>query len=154
MLDIRLHVIVVSTFAVAPALAGCGRADTAHETFAVTGVVTKGGEPVAGALVQFYPRSEDYGPLAEGTEATGGQATTADDGSYAVESTFDMGKTGVQGLPAGSYAVTVTKLDIAGVASLDRPPKNVLDPQYASVDSSPVKVTIRADGENKVDISM
>jgi hypothetical protein len=119
----------------------------------VTGVVTKGGAPVAGALVQFYPRSADFGPLPEDASATGGQATTSEDGSFSVDSTFDMGKTTAQGLPEGAYAVTVVKTE-AATASLDSPPKNVLDPRYAAVDSTPVKVTITPEGENKVDVAM
>jgi hypothetical protein len=153
MLNPRHRVIVVLSLALLPALAGCGGSASAPATYPVRGVVTKGGEPVAGALVQFYPRSENFGPLAEGTKATGGQATTAQDGSFSVQSTFDMGKTSVEGLPAGAYAVTVVKIDAAG-ATRERPPQNVLDPQYALVDSTPVKVTIKPDGENKVDVTM
>jgi hypothetical protein len=47
----------------------------------------------------------------------------------------------------------VVKIDAAG-ATRERPPQNVLDPQYALVDSTPVKVTIKPDGENKVDVTM
>jgi hypothetical protein len=152
MFNVQLQAFVIFSFAILPVLAGCG-SGSGQETYPVTGVVTKGGEPVAGAFVQFYPRSEDYGPLAEGTKATGGQATTAEDGSFSVESTFDMGKTSVHGLPEGPYAVTVVKINAAG-ATRDRPPQNVLDPQYALVDSTPVKVTVKPDGENKVDVTM
>jgi hypothetical protein len=100
MLNPRHRVIVVLSLALLPALAGCGGSASAPATYPVRGVVTKGGEPVAGALVQFYPRSENFGPLAEGTKATGGQATTAQDGSFSVQSTFDMGKTSVERMPS------------------------------------------------------
>jgi hypothetical protein len=117
--------------------------------------VTQNGGPVDGALVQFYPRGDDFAPLPADAEAVGGQATTAADGTYAVECTFDMGKTSVQGLPAGAYAVTVTKVETpAGGLSRERPPKNVLDPRCATVDATPVKVTIKPDAENTVDVSM
>ncbi len=153
MINVRLQAIVIWSVALHPVLTGCGDSASAPKTFEVTGVVTRGGEPVAGALVQFYPRSEDHGPLPDGASATGGMATTAEDGSYTVESTFDMGKTSVRGLPAGAYSVTVVKMDAAG-ANLDRPPKNVLDPQYAVVDSTPIKVTIKPESGNKVDIAL
>ena len=135
--------------------AACARDSSAPATYPVTGIVTQNGEPVAGALVQFYPRGEDYSPLPEGAKAIGGQATTDADGSYSIESTFDQGKTSTEGLPAGAYAVTVTKVEAPGGApSRENPPRNVLDPKYATVDATPVKVTIKADEANAVDVAL
>ncbi|MBA3481300.1 MAG: carboxypeptidase regulatory-like domain-containing protein [Pirellulales bacterium] len=136
-------------------LLGCGGKSTAPTTYSITGIVTADGRPVAGALVQYHPVNADYTPLAADARAVGGQATTGDDGSYTVEATFDMGKTDVRGLPAGAYAVTVVKMDAgSGPASLDSPPKNVLDPRYAMVDTTPVKVTIEPEGRHDFDIPL
>jgi hypothetical protein len=136
-------------------LLGCSGKSTAPTTYPITGIVTADGKPVAGALVQYHPVNADYSPFAADARAAGGQATTADDGSYMVETTFDMGKTQVRGLPAGSYAVTVVKMDAgSGPASLDRPPKNVLDPRYAMVDTTPVKATIEPEGQHNFDVPL
>ena len=117
--------------------------------------MTADGKPVAGALVQFHPVNAAGSSLAADARAAGGQATTADDGSYTVETTFDMGKTQVRGLPAGAYIVTVVKMEAgSGPASLDRPPKNVLDPRYAQTDATPVKVNVEPDGQHNFDIPL
>jgi hypothetical protein len=136
-------------------LLGCGGESTAPTTFPITGAVTADGKPVGGALVQFHPVNADYSPLAADARAAGGQATTGDDGSYTVEATFDMGKSNVRGLPAGAYLVTVVKMDAgSGPASLDRPPKNVLDPRYAQTSTTPVKVTVEPGGQHKFDVTL
>jgi hypothetical protein len=136
-------------------LLGCGGESTAPTTYPITGIVTAEGKPVAGALVQFHPVNADGSPLAADARAAGGQATTADDGSYTVETTFDMGKTQVRGLPAGAYVVTVIKMEAgSGPASLDRPPKNVLDPRYAQIETTPVKVNVEPDGQHNFDIPL
>jgi hypothetical protein len=134
---------------------GCSQNASAPATYPVTGVVTQNGDPIAGALVQFHPRREDFSPLPEGADAVGAQATTDGEGRYSVESTFDQGKTSTAGLPAGAYAVTVTKVEMpSGGPSRENPPRNVLDAKFAKVDSTPVKVTIKADGENVVDVAL
>jgi hypothetical protein len=138
-----------------PTLLACSSSSDAPATYPVTGVVTQNSQPVAGALVQFHPTSADYGPLPEGAAAIGGQVNTADDGTYTVEVTFDRGKTSVRGLPAGAYAVTVVKMEFGpGGPDIRQAPKNVLDPRYATVQTTPVKVTITAEGPHKVDIPL
>jgi hypothetical protein len=98
--------------------------------------------------------SADFTPLADGATAIGGQANTAADGRYEVEATFDKGKTTVRGLPAGAYKVTVVKMEMPAEASFSSPPKNVLDPRYASIESTPAKITVAPTGANTYDIAL
>lgn len=148
----RMSTLVVVVFSM---LLGCGGESTAPTTYPIAGIVTADGKPVGGALVQYHPVNADYSPLAADAHAAGGQATTADDGSYAVDTTFDRGKTQVSGLPAGAYVVTVVKMDAgSGPASLDRPPKNVLDPRYAQASTTPMKVTVEPGGQHQFDVTL
>jgi hypothetical protein len=127
---------------------GCGKQASGPATFPVTGVVTLAGSPVEGANVQFKPTSPDLG-------IAGAQATTRPDGTFDVKIELDMGKTSKQGLPAGEYKVAITKLELpTGQTTATRPPKNVLPPQYATIESSPLTATVKADGENKLDFPL
>lgn len=127
---------------------GCGSGSSGPATYPVTGVVTLAGAPVEGAILQFTPASPDLG-------IAGAQATTRPDGTFDVKIELDMGKTSKQGLPPGEYKVAVTKLELApGQTTLTKPPQNVLPPQYATTDSSPLTVTVKADGENRFDFPL
>ena len=146
--------VLITVCLVLPTLVACGVRSDAPETFPVAGVVTLNGAPVEGALVQFHPTSADFTPLAAGATGVGGQANTAADGRYEIEATFDQGKTTVRGLPAGAYKVTVLKMEAPAEASFSSPPKNVLDPRYASADTTPESITVTPDGTNTHDIAL
>lgn len=121
------------------------------DTFPVTGAVTQGGKPVEGVVLAFIPviAGDAAGP------AQGGQAQTAADGTFAVQSSFDQGKTTQAGLPAGEYKVTLVKMEApAGGASFNKPPKNALPSKYAAAESTPVSATVTAEGPNQVDVSL
>ena len=76
-------------------LAGCG--GSSGPVLPVNGVVTLDGNPVANALVRFYP--------AEGTEpSSSGFAQTGTDGKFVM-----TGGKGEKGLAPGKYKVTVSK---------------------------------------------
>jgi hypothetical protein len=94
--NIRL---AVGTCLVVGLLAGCNSSGT----LPVTGKVTKGGQPVSGALVTFVPQGAD------GQPASG---TTDDSGTYKL-TTFVHG----DGALPNSYKVAVTKF--AGAAAAD-----------------------------------
>jgi hypothetical protein len=77
------------------AIAGCGSSDSTHS---VSGTVTVGGQPAAGALVLFHP-------VGEKTQfANKPYATVAEDGTYTL-TTFSDRPDG--GAPAGEYKVTI-----------------------------------------------
>lgn len=125
---------------------GCGSGSSGPVTYPVTGKVTLGGSPVVGAAVSFAPQSPDLG-------IGGGTAQTGPDGTFTVTSQFDLGKSTKAGLPAGEYRVSVIKLEHqAGEPSLSKPPKNALPQKFASPETSDLSASIKADGENFVDL--
>lgn len=136
--------------AVAAACAlGCSGSD-GPAAYPVTGTVTQGGQPVEGAILAFIPAN-----AGDGAAAIGGQAQTGADGKFTVTGSANQGQTELPGLPAGEYKVTVMKMETpAGAPSLDKPPKNLLPPEYAMIESTPVSATVTADGPNTVDVPL
>jgi hypothetical protein len=136
--------------ALVASLVGCSGSN-GPEVYPVTGTVTQGGQPVEGAVLAFIPADEGAG----GAAAIGGQAQTGPDGKFEATGSANQGQTTLPGLPLGSYKVTVMKMVTPpGEASFDRPPKNVLPPEYAMVESTPVSLTVTAEGPNTVDVSL
>lgn len=122
--------------------AGCGAKTAGPTTFPVTGVVTLAGAPVEEAVVEFVPSSPDLG-------IAGAQVSTDSAGAFNVKIQLDMGKTTKEGLPAGDYRVAITKLVLPpGQATTLKPPQNTLPPKYATAESTPLTVTVKAEGEN------
>ena len=125
---------------------GCGSGSSGPVTYPVTGKVTLGGAPIADAAVSFVPLSPDIG-IGSGTAHTG------PDGAFSVETQFDLGKSSKEGLPAGDYRISIIKLEHqAGEPSLSKPPKNTLPQKYASPETSNLSASIKADGENFVEL--
>ncbi|BBO33829.1 carboxypeptidase-like regulatory domain-containing protein [Lacipirellula parvula] len=123
-------------------VAGCGPRSTAPATVPVTGKVTLEGEPVASAIVSLAPTSDSAGSVPA-------QATTNESGEFEVSTIFDQGRTTQAGMTPGTYALTVTKLEqLPAQAHITRAPKNLLPKKYESTDSSELKATINADGDN------
>ena len=127
---------------------GCGAKSEGPETYPVTGVVTLKGAPVDGAILQFTPTSPDVG-------IAGAQSTSRPDGTFDVKISLENGKVTKDGLPPGDYKVAITKLQLApGQTAPNIPPKNVLPPEYAKIESSPLTATVKADGENKLEFPL
>jgi hypothetical protein len=99
-----------------------GCAGSSSGTVAVTGKVTKDGQPVSGAAVTFVPTAPD------GKPASG---TTDDSGSYKL-TTFVNG----DGALPGSYKVTVTKFPAAaaGVDAGKEPSAADIDAIYRAAE--------------------
>ena len=130
------------------AVIGCGSGSSGPVTYPVAGKVTLGGAPVAGATVFFAPVSSEAG-------ATSAAAQTEPDGSFNVKIELEMGKSSKEGLPAGDYRISVIKLENqAGEPSLSKPPKNTLPEKYASPETSNLSASIKADGENVVELTL
>jgi len=139
--SIRLMALLLLVVAI-----GCGSGSSEPVTYPVTGKVTLGGSPVEGAAVSFAPQSAELG-------IGGGTAQTGLDGTFSVTTQFDMGKSSKEGLPAGEYRISVIKLEHqAGEPSLSKPPKNALPQKYASPETSDLSASIKADGDNFVDL--
>jgi hypothetical protein len=127
---------------------GCGAKPEGPETYPVTGVVTLKGAPVDGAILQFTPMSPDVG-------IAGAQSTSRSDGTFDVKISLENGKVTKDGLPSGDYKVAITKLQLTpGQTAPNIPPKNILPPQYATIESSPLTATVKADGENKLEFPL
>ena len=152
-------------------LAGCNLASSG--TIAVSGKVTKGGQPVSGAAVTFVPTATD------GKAASG---TTDSSGIYKL-TTFVNG----DGALPGSYKVIVTKFPIAASAgssvggeanptdvdaaykAAEKQGRNVLNPsgqepavtqtneladKFANADTSGFTAEVKAGGSNSFDFDV
>ena len=81
--------------------AGCGKADSSGQWTEVTGTVTSDGKPLAGAEVQFVPKSD----AALGVHST----TTDEQGAFTLKSDKSNAP-----LRPGAYAVLVRKVGSKG----------------------------------------
>lgn len=93
MVTFRSPTSLLSWIAVGTCLAwvGCGGGSGGPRTIPVSGKVTYKGEPVKGAVVNFFPEA--------GQNVSGAQATCQDDGSFETPSG--------RGLTAGRYRVAI-----------------------------------------------
>ena len=144
------------------ALAGCGGGEedlNRPATYPVTGVVTLGGDPVAGAQITFYSN-------AGGDAAHSAFGRTDAEGRYEL-TTFESG----DGAVPGEYLVTAKKFDTppppaepaedsmenyVPPSPTDKPPappKNELPAQYAARQSTPLKATV-TEGENEIPLEL
>ena len=128
-------------------LGGCGPEMPA--TVAVTGQILQNGKPVANAQVGFIPTSEESGALPARGE-------TDDEGRYTLRTYVAPGHE-ANGATPGDYAVTVQKTDVpadpAAMAAMfaKNPgfvPPQLLPTNYATAKLSPLKATVRDNGDN------
>ena len=122
-------------------LIGCGGSGPG-DAVSVRGTVTLDGKPLRGAVVTFVPTGA--------TPGVGGRARTGADGKYAL-----TGLRGESGVPAGTYRVTVNKLEMpdgtdfpedAPVAPMDSGAKERLPAHYANPSQSRLTATVPAGG--------
>lgn len=126
---------------------GCGkRRGNRPQTFPVKGVVTMGGEPLAGATVMFNP-------VASG--GSGAIALTDEQGRYKL-TTFDSG----DGAVAGEYRVAFVKTiypkqeGVDPMVAMSGDPKNVLPLKFADSASSGFTATVVEGPDNTFDFSL
>jgi hypothetical protein len=113
-------------------LAGCGPGSSG--TIPVSGKITKGGQPLAGALVTFQPNAAD-GKAASGTTDSAGvyKLTTLVNGDGALPGSYKVTVTKFAGgaAPAGgpSTGATATPADIdAAYKAAESKGQNVMNP--------------------------
>lgn len=159
------------------ALVGCGsdpHVANRPDVVPVTGVVTLDGAPVEGATVTFV----NTAGMAPGEQVTGRSSVGRTDESGRFElTTFESG----DGAVPGGYTVTVTKYEVQATGgggtttdvseeggslegeSYTAPDEesadadtatNLLPEKYDSAKSSNLSVTVKADGENDIPISL
>ena len=140
------------------ATAGCGGGPDHPETYPVTGVVTQGGKPVAGADVNFIPTNQEG-------DSHSARARTDDSGRYELH-TFFSAAADVPGAVPGEYKVTLFKSPATGgpgahdpnwrpgsreAYMASRTPKNELPEKYSGPQTSPLTYTVK-DSDNTFDI--
>lgn len=119
----------------------CVGCDTSPALYPVTGTVTHEDKPVEGANVQFVP-----------TEGIPSNAVTDAAGK------FTLMTAGKPGAAAGEYKVTVNKVSAGGAASTATPEdmkkmqmsggmqsKSLLPESYGSIQTTPLKATVKSD---------
>ena len=136
------RIAIILAFAVS--LAGCGTSlPPGPKVFPVKGTVTKGGAPVKGVSVGFYP----YGTTTGGTSGAG---STGEDGSFSVVSQAGPG------LAEGSYKVTVTSP--VSEDSYSNPgkggPKPLIDvpKKLTSINTTNILVEVKPTSDNVVKV--
>jgi len=127
-------------FALVAAIAGCSHDDEPRVAIAtVSGKVLFNGNAPAGAQVLLHPQGH---ALPAGLAAA---ATVQEDGSFQPRIYGDE-----PGVPPSNYVVTLQWFRVVeGEGGAGRGP-NVLPKEYANVDTSPVKVTVKDDGLNEI----
>ena len=124
---------------------GCG-GDGRPSLVPVTGKVTLNGEPIDGAMVGFQPQDiEGYNRPSTATTDAQGSFTV---GTYGTD----------DGIPEGSYRVTVRKSEVIGKIpegyNLENPEENprplrtrlIVPEMYADAEASGLTVTVTASG--------
>jgi hypothetical protein len=125
----------VGLLSLASLIAGCGCGSSGPPLYPVRGKVLLNGEPAAGTLVVFHPKSEQ-----EFKHRPSGRV--ADDGSYVI-STFGEG----DGAPPGAYTVTLStsasRTERVG-AKKGGLIENRLPKKYGDPKTSPLTATVTA----------
>jgi hypothetical protein len=127
--------------------AGCSkRRGNRPQTFPVTGVVTMGGKPLAGATVMFNPVASD---------GSGAIALTDEQGRFKL-TTFDSG----DGAVVGEYRVAFVKTifpkqeGVDPMVAMSGDPKNVLPLKFADSEKSGFTATVAERPDNTFDFSL
>lgn len=126
-------------------LSGCSRS---QGPVPVTGTVTMDGAPLEAAAVRFHPQP--------GGKGNGGSALTDAAGRFAV-----ISPQGRNGIFPGDYSITVSCLKLSAKAEqhsqevralgiapviIDREMRELLPKAYANPETSPLRVTVGAEG--------
>jgi hypothetical protein len=117
---------------------------TRPRVYPVAGIVKFEGAAADGAKLVFHPLGKTAASAGKNAVPAAITARTRSDGSFA-PTTFDPH----DGAPAGEYRVTIEWRKLVGSGEDLAIGPNVLPPQYADPDASPLKVTI-AQGENRI----
>jgi hypothetical protein len=118
-------------------LAGCSGGPKHPPTYPVAAKLSVNSESPTGAVVVLHPRG---GSVAESDRPV---AKVGPDGTLLV-TTYDEG----DGAPEGEYAVTVEWHKLVTQNGEPAPGPNVVAPEYASPESTPIRITVKPDGPN------
>jgi hypothetical protein len=138
--------IILGLTLVPAVFAGCENSAAGPATVAVTGTVTNGGTPLEGANVIFHPMVESGQTLAS-------QAVTDAQGRFELSTHVGAGNF-KPGIVPGKYAVAITKLDTANIATTLAPPKNLLPKKYADPKTSRLVAEVVEGQENDFEFAL
>jgi hypothetical protein len=130
---------IVLASGVIASMVGCGSSEARLPVHPVEGVITRGGKPLANALVALHPKSKP-----SGGEAVAPNGQTDENGVFKV-STYDAN----DGAPEGEYAVTVQYYQTVKTANGIEPGPNVLPAKLSQPGTTDISVKIVA-GPNKL----
>jgi hypothetical protein len=128
------------------AFAGCDNSAAGPATVAVTGTVSNDGTPLEGANVIFHPMAESGQTLAS-------QSVTDAQGRFELSTHVGAGKF-KPGIVPGRYAVAITKLDTASIATTLAPPKNLLPKKYADPKTSGFVAEVAEGQDNEFEFAL
>lgn len=133
--DVRLLCIGAYLLMWAVVICGCGSGKPAWErVHPISGTLRFGGQPIAGAMLVFYPKDpsvpESVRPIGK-TDASG----NFDIGTYSVD----------DGIPTGDFDVTVTWNPLVDVGAGPAPGPNQLPIRYSNRQTSQLTVSISSD---------
>lgn len=138
----RQNIIKIAFVAMAATIfgaSGCSKGKTPWEqTYPAKGIVKYKGKPIANAELAFLPTD------AEAPDAVRPKAKTAADGKFEVW-TYQSG----DGIPAGTYKVTIVHNEVAVSKGTIVAKPNSLPAKYARFDTTDLSVPITA-GENEL----
>lgn len=158
----KVVVPLLTLFAVT-VFSGCGGSDTSgrEATYKISGKVTFGGSPLAGATIRFFPEAGQRSAM----------GFTNNDGEY-VLTTYEYG----DGAMAGAYGVSIQKpaprkesvnessheafasgnvdLEAMHAAKADEGSDSEIPTRYANPEESGFAVVVKADGENRFDLAL
>ena len=137
-------VLCVALFPVA--FAGCDNSVAGPATVAVTGTVSSGGTPLEGANVIFHP-------IVESGQTLASQSVTDAQGRFEMSTHVGAGKF-KPGIVPGKYAVAITKLDTASIATTLAPPKDLLPKKYAHPKTSGLVAEVIEGQENEFEFAL
>jgi hypothetical protein len=125
---------------------------TGPKTYLIDGVITLDGTPLEGADIQFLPKKEGIGETAFGKSVLAGK--------FKLSSVRGQPE---QGAMKGTYAVTVSKIEVVAFSkpkidpvsgdSITQTSKEILPSIYQDTAKTPLEVTI-VEGTNKVQLDL
>ena len=146
-------------------VAGCGESGPARQSvYKVSGTVTFHGSPLSGASITFSPTREGQLAAAGRSDDSGNFTVStygAADGAVAGEFKVLVRKYAEQpaadeSADSGHSADPNAPVDAGGHGAKKGadPTGNILPPTYSNADTTPLTVTVTADGENQFELKV
>jgi hypothetical protein len=119
---------------------GCGPGSD-MKTYPAHGTVRMKGQPLASATVMLHAKS------AQGVLEIVNQAETNEEGIFRFQTVIGPGKF-QDGVVAGDYQISLSKMDVSQMKAMTSPPKDLLPAKYTDPSTSGFTAKVTADGDN------